>query len=163
MLFTLIPAGFAQSLDEIEKRDAAVVEAWQTAPLTVRHAVFVSEHPTGFGIYKERASNIFKPGEKLAVYAEPVGYGWKRLGDGLFEFGFVVDFLVKSADGEILAGKQDFARLVQRSHVRNREFMLTLDLDLTGATPGNYVVQYALHDIASDKSTSFDLPFKITK
>jgi hypothetical protein len=163
MLLTLVSTSFAQSLSEIDKRDAAVVEAWQATPLTVRHAVFVSEHPAGFGMYKPRASDSFKPGEKLTVYAEPIGYGWKHIADGLFEFGFVVDFLVKSPDGKILAGNQNFARLVQQSHVRNREFMLTLNLDLTGANPGDYVLEYTLHDISSDKSTSFELPFKIAK
>jgi hypothetical protein len=162
-LLTLAPTSFAQSPSEIDKRDAAVVEAWQATPLTVRHAVFVSEHAAGFGMYKPRASDSFKPGEKLTVYAEPLGYGWKPVDDGQFEFGFVVDFLVKSPDGNILAGKQDFARLVQQSHVRNREFMLTLNLDLSGADPGNYVLEYTLHDIASDKSTSFNLPFKIAE
>lgn len=163
MLSALVQTSFAQSLSEIDKRDAAVIEAWQATPLTVRHAVFVSEHPAGFGMYTPHASDSFKPGEKLTAYAEPVGYGWKQVGNGMFEFGFVVDFLVKSPDGKILAGKQDFARLVQQSHVRNREFMLTLNLDLTGASPGDYVLEYTLHDIASDKSTSFDLPFKIAK
>jgi hypothetical protein len=162
-LLSFIPAGFAQSLGEIDKREAAVVEAWQKTPLTIRRAVFVSEHPEGFGMYQPRASNIFKPGELLVVYAEPVGYDWKPIGSGLFEFGFVVDFILKSPDGQILGGKENFATMTKKSHVRNREFFLTLTLNVNGAPPGDYVLEYKLHDIASDKRTSFDLPFKIAK
>ena len=160
MLLGASPVG-AQSLQEIDRRYAAVVEAWEKTPLTVRRALFVADHPHGFGMYQERASNVFKPGEALVVYAEPVGYGAKDGGNGLLEFGFAVDFLIKSPDGQILTGQQDFARLTQQSHIRNLEFMLLLTLNVTGALPGDYVVEYKLRDISGDKSTSFELPFKI--
>jgi len=162
-LLTFIPTGFAQSLADIDKHDAAAVDAWLKTPLTIRRAVFVSEPPDGFGMYAPRASSTFKPGEKLFIYAEPVGYGWKDVGDGLFEFGFTVDFLIKSPDGKILTGKDAFAKVTKQSHVRNREFDVSLNLDVTGAEPGDYVLEYKLHDIASDKSVSFDLPFKVAK
>ena len=84
-------AARAQSLEEIDRREAAVVEAWQKTPLTFRHAVFVSGRPKGFGQFVERKSNVFKPGEKLVAYVEPVGYGWKDIGDGHVEFGFDVE------------------------------------------------------------------------
>ena len=160
MLLGASPVG-AQSLQEIDRRYAAVVEAWEKTPLTVRRALFVADHPQGFGMYQERASNVFKPGEALVVYAEPVGYGAKDGGNGLLEFGFAVDFLIKSPDGQILTGQQDFAHLTQQSHIRNLEFMLLLTLNVTGAPPGDYVVEYKLRDISGDKSTSFELPFKI--
>ena len=151
----------AQSLQEIDRRYASLLEAWEKTPLTVRRTLFVAGHPQGFGLYQERASNVFKPGEALVTYAEPVGYGAKDAGNGLLEFGFAVDFLIKSPDGQILTGQQDFARLTQQSHVRNLEFMLLLTLNVTGAPAGDYVVEYKLRDISGDKSTSFELPFKI--
>src|ERR1700716_3315816 len=103
----------AHSLTEIGRRDNAVIEAWQRTPLTVRRALFVVEHATGFGMYTQRQSNVFKPGEELIAYAEPVGYGWKPKGTGLFEFGFDVGFVIKKPNGEILGGNQNFAHLVQ--------------------------------------------------
>jgi len=41
--------------------------------------------------------------------------------------------------------------------------MLTLTLDVSGADPGDYVLEYKLRDIASAKFTSFELPFNIAK
>jgi hypothetical protein len=38
-----------------------------------------------------------------------------------------------------------------------------LTLNVTGAPPGDYVVEYKMRDIAAEKSTSFELPFKIAK
>ena len=39
--------------------------------------------------------------------------------------------------------------------------MLLLTLNVTGAPSGDYVVEYKLRDISGDKTTSFELPFKI--
>jgi len=163
LLLSSIGSGHSQSLQEVEKAQAALIAAWEKTPLSVRRAIFVAKKAQGFGQFEERSSNVFKAGEPLIAYAEPVGYGWKDVGNGMFEFGFAVDFLIKSPDGKILAGQQDFARLAERSHARNLEFMVTLTLNVTGAPPGDYVVEYKMRDIAGDKSTSFELPFKIAK
>src|SRR5215210_7551160 len=163
LLAGLMSAGLGQSLQDVEKAQAALIAAWEKTPLTVRRVIFVAKKAQGFGQYEERSSNVFKAGEPLIAYAEPVGYGWKDIGNGMFEFGFAVDFLIKSPDGKILAGQQDFARLAERSHARNLEFMVTLTLNVTGAPPGDYVVEYKMRDIASEKSTTFELPFKIGK
>ena len=165
MLAFLAAAGAsrAQTLQEIDRLDAAVVEAWLKTPLTIRRAVFVAEHPEGFGEFVARTSNVFKPGEKLVAYVEPVGYGWKANGKDSFDFGFDVDFLIKSPDGKIVAGQENFAKLRQTSHARNREFMLTLTMSLDGAPAADYVLEYKLRDITGNKSAIVTLPFKIAE
>ena len=165
LILTLIgaEAGHAQTLADIDRRETAVIEAWTATPLTVRKAIFVAEHPEGFGEYLERKNNVFSPGEKLVAYAEPVGYGWKEAGGGIYEFGFKVDFVIKSPDGKVLGGQQDFADLAQKSHARNREFMVVLTLNISDAPPGDYVVEYKLRDVSSDKTATFNMPFKIAK
>jgi hypothetical protein len=162
-LLAFVPTGFAQTLEEIDKRDAAVADAWQKTPLTIRRALFISKSDGGFGMYEPRASNVFPASEKLVAYVEPVGYGWKDVGDGWVEFGFVADFLIKAPDGKVLTGKENFATLVKKSRYRNREFDLVLNLSVADAPPGDYVLEYKLRDVATDKSTSFDMPFKISK
>ena len=156
-----IGAVHAQSVEEVDRRQAALIEAWEKTPLTIRRALFIDGEPRGFGLYKERGSTEFRPGEKIVVYAEPVGYGWKDAGNGMFELGFVVDFVIKTRDGEILAGKENFMRIATESHTRNLEFMVVLTLNMSSAPAGDYVVEYKLHDIASDKTASFQMPFKV--
>ena len=93
LLFALLvtaPISWAQSNNEFDRREAAVYEAWQQAPLTVRRAIFVSDHPEWYGMYTARPSNTFKPGEPLVAYAEPIGYGWKEISKDTYEFGFAV-------------------------------------------------------------------------
>jgi hypothetical protein len=124
-LLLSLGAARAQSLDEIDKRQAALIEAWEKTPLTIRRALFIKGEPRGFGLYQERESGEFKRGEKVIVYAEPVGYGWKDAGKdagkGMFELGFVVDFLIKSPSGDVLTGKENFMRIATESHTRNPE------------------------------------------
>lgn len=162
VLSALLVAGAAsaQSLADIDQADAAVVSAWEKTPLTFRRAIFVTE-AMGFGVYKERADAIFKGGEPLLVYAEPVGYAWKDNGDGTFSFGFNVDLLIKTSTGEIVGGQENFQKLDLTSRARNREFMLTLTLELKGAPPGDYIVEYRTHDAFSAESASIALPFSV--
>jgi hypothetical protein len=163
LMLLLASAGtaYAQTLEEIDKREAALAEAWSATPLTVRRAIFVSQHPDGFGQYVERADSTFKKGEKLVTYAEPVGFGWKPIGNDNYQFGFKVDFLIKTPDGKVLGGQENFADLSETSHARNREFMVVLTMSLTGAPTGSYLIEYTLRDITGAQSTSFSQPFKI--
>jgi hypothetical protein len=156
-------AAQAQTLDDIDRREAAVLEAWSATPLTVRRAIFVEAHPDVYGDYVERKDNVFKQGDKLITYAEPVGYGWKDIGGGLYQFGFNVDFLVKTADGKVMGGQENFANLAAKSRARLREFMVTLNLSLNEIAPGDYVVEYKLRDIASSKTYTISQPYKIVE
>jgi hypothetical protein len=154
---------YAQGIQDIDKREAALLEAWDKTPLSVRRALFETDRAEGFGQYKERSSNAFKPGEKLVAYVEPVGYGWKETSPGSYEFGFDVDFLIESPDQKLLAGQENFAKLVLNSHAKNREFKLNLTMSVSGAPPGDYILEDRLRDVTGDKATTVQLPFKIAK
>ena len=41
--------------------------------------------------------------------------------------------------------------------------MLNLTMNVSGAPPGDYVLEYKLRDITGDKSAVVELPFKIAK
>lgn len=150
----------AQSLEAIDTAEQAVVAAWNATPLAFRKALFV-DNAQGFGVYQARDGATFKGGEPLVVYAEPVGYAWKDNGDGTYSFGFNVDLLLKSSKGEIVGGQENFQKLELTSRSRNREFMLTLTLNIDGAPAGDYIVEYRTRDIHSDKSAVISLPFTV--
>lgn len=162
MLLAAATSAGAQSIEAIEKAEAAVVAAWNATPLAYRRALFV-DHAQGFGVYQARANAVFKSGEPLIVYAEPVGYAWKDKGDGTYTFGFAVDLLVKTSKGEIVGGQENFQTLEMTSRSQNREFMLTLTLNIDGAPAGDYVVEYRTRDINSQKSAVISLPFTVAK
>ena len=93
-------------------------------PFTVRHALFITEEPKGFGSYTPRASAPFKAGEQPVVYAEPVAFGWKSVEDGQYEFGFTVDFILKTAAGKIIGGQDKFANVVLKVGYKTGSFFL---------------------------------------
>jgi hypothetical protein len=150
---------YGQSLDEIDRRDEAVRQAWKKTPFTMRHALFITGEPKGFGSYMPRSAAPFKAGEQIIVYAEPVAFGWKSVEDGQYEFGFTVDFILKTAAGKIIGGQDKFANVVFKSRAQNREFFLKLDLNLTDADPGDYLLDFRVHDAETDKSAMIELPF----
>jgi hypothetical protein len=42
---------------------------------------FVSSEPGGYGIYEDKKSNVFKPGETFLVYVESLGYTYGTVTD----------------------------------------------------------------------------------
>ncbi len=159
---TITPAtvAAAPTLVDIETLAKALTDAWEKTPMTTRHAVFVDQPAENYGSYTERTSNVFKPGEKLITYVEPVGYTFKPDGNRQ-DFGVVVDFVLKSPDGKLLAGQEGFGKFIKSSQAKLMEFMLTLTMSVDGAPDGDYVLEYRLKDINSSKTTVVSQPFKI--
>jgi hypothetical protein len=152
----------AQTIKDIDNEEAGLEAIWEKTPLTVHRSVFINGDPAAFGMYIERTPHVFKPGEPILIYAEPIGYRWKDEGDGTFAFGISADVLILNKDKKVIGGKEDVFRKVYRSHVRNKELMLTIHLNLTGAPAGNYVAEYRLHDLMSEQATTAELPFTIS-
>lgn len=152
----------AQADVKLAEAEAAYEAAWLELPISFRKVVLVNQ-VNGFGIYEQRKDSVFKGDEPIVVYAEPVGYVWKDNGDGSFSFGFDVDLLVKTPEGQIVAGQENFQKFEMKSQAKNKEFMLTLTLTLTGAPPGDYVIEYVTRDIASSKSGKLSVPITVSK
>ena len=109
----------------------------------------------GFGVYQPHNSSIFRPGEKIVLYIEPVGYSYKPIGS-MFLMNFTGDLLISDKAGHVLGGFQNLPLSTILSHHKNRELTLTVSLTQTKPfPPGNYVLKYTIHDIPTGKS--FDI------
>lgn len=115
----------------------------------------------GYGMIETREP-VFKPGEKLVAYAEPVGLGWKPGGRGWIA-SFRADVEIIDNTGRLLGGQKDFGVFGFDSRVRNQEVTTTLTLDISGIPPGQYNVRYVFHDDITQRSTDFTLPFTLTE
>lgn len=149
-----------KSLDAYETMRKATLQVWDASPLVFRRALFVAGSPGGFGIYNPRPDNVFKPGEKLVIYAEPIGFKWQNK-DGLEHALLVADLELRAEDGNVVASQEGFGEFTFNSHDQNMEVMAVLTIDFTGAPEGKYVVQYTFRDKMSDKTGKFELPFEI--
>jgi len=124
----------------------------------VRRAVFVRKPAGGYGIFNPREP-VFRPGEKLLVYMEPIGYGFREAARGVWGFQLTVDLEIATADGRILGGQKAFAKFPITSRQKNMEFFMSLELDLGKAPPGQYLLVLTVHDDVRKQSTKVEMPF----
>lgn len=157
----LAGTALADPMDDLVKAQNAAYEAWAKVPLTEQKVAFISGPSEGYGMYTERDGNVFKPGEPIITYVEPIGFGWKELPKDMYEINLVVDFAVATEDGTIIGGQKGFSKTVFQSHVANTELKLDLTLNLSNAPAGKYTVTYTIHDMSADQSSSFDQTFEI--
>ena len=82
----LSQAAYAGPTEDLTKAEQKTYDAWQALPLTERTITFITEPSTGYGMYKEKGSKVFKAGEKIITYVEPIGYGWKDIAITLWKW-----------------------------------------------------------------------------
>ena len=152
-------SGEGKHIEALEAMSEGLDQLWAQTPLTVRKAVFVSEPPSRFGVYQGRDGSVFKPGEKLFIYAEPVGYAYRKDGDA-YEIDMVADVALRSPRGT-LGVQKGFATFGLKSLAKVREFHVPITYDFSGLEAGEYVAKTTLTDQVSGKKTSFDMPFTI--
>ena len=153
-------ANAGQHIEAVETLRRAVNALVAKSPLALRRVQFISAAPKGFGIYQPRPNNVFRVGEPLIVYAEPVGLAWKV--EGAVNHALVVtDFEIRTPDGKILGGQKEFGRFEFTSREQNLEIMTHLTITLSGAPRGSYVFAATYRDQGSSKSAVLELPFEI--
>ena len=154
----LLAAGKPLAAWEAVERAADAV--WEKMPLRIAKALFVVGDPRGYGIFDPRENNVFKPGETIVVYAEPVGFGHRRV-NGINEIDLDVGLIVRDKSGKTVASQGSFGQFRLRSRRRNREFFLKLTISLKGAPAGDYVLSFPITDKVKNRKTEFSLPFRI--
>lgn len=149
-----------QHVEAVEALRRAINLLTANGPLVLRRVQFIAAPPKGFGIYQPRANNVFRPGEPLIVYAEPVGVGWK-MADGQNRAHMVTDFEIRTVDGKVLGGQREFGRFEFISRDQNQEIFTHLTITLSGAPRGQYVLAATYRDQMTGKSAALELPFEI--
>ncbi|HET9273251.1 MAG TPA: hypothetical protein VFO09_03185 [Methyloceanibacter sp.] len=149
-----------RAIEAIDSARTAVTEALNKAPLGFRRILFVKDIPEGFAAYQPRADNTFRTDEPIIVYTEPIGVAWKKEGDE-YSSKLVVDFEIRSPDGQVLAGQRGFGEFELDAREPPLDYMSHIKLDVTGAPEGSYILGITIHDTNSGKSATTDLPFEI--
>lgn len=128
---------------------------------SIGKAAFVSADPVGYGMYDPRPSAVFKPGEALVSYVEPVGLTWKPVDGGKIQTRFTVDLDILATNGEVLANQKAFGSFTFTGFLRNQEIYSTLTTDVSGAAAGDYILRFHFNDLNSGKTASIDQKFTI--
>ena len=154
---TLLTQGkTAEALDALS---AAIDSICRASPLSFRTVVVV-DSSSGYGVYSEKTDKTFKPDEKLKVYVEPVCFGYGGSGNST-KIGFTADLAIENTTGQVLGEAKDVFSLSTPSTPNKREFSMTLSFGVPFLRPGDYKAIFTVRDQNSDKTGTFEVPFKV--
>jgi hypothetical protein len=156
---TLVERGYeAAALGAFDKATDAF---WAASPLQLRVITF-ADSVAGYGDYAARADAVFRSGDTLRLYFEPVGYGFAPDGDGV-KAGLTVDVEIRTPGGLILGSAKDFARLEWTGRRPMHEVHATVETRLPFLKPGDYLLLLTLRDQGSSKTKDVTLPFSVVE
>ncbi len=142
------------TLDEAREQYLA---AWNQTEFDSAFSTYVDEFSAaGYGVYQEHG-NVFRPGETMVLYVEPVGFDHEQVideeGNTLYLMNMTADYVIASGNGTELQVIEDIPVGSIVSHRPNIE--LFLELTLTQASPfpvGDYLITYVVTDEVSGES-----------
>jgi hypothetical protein len=141
-----------------------LADVWgQTLDVSFTQALLVAEQATGYGVYNPRATNIFKMGEPILIYCEPVGFDYGNPGEGLWSVNFFIDLQVLDSGGNQLANLPEVTQYNMVSRHLNREIPANITYTLQGIKAGRYTLVTTLRDKNSQKSGSFQTAIEIAE
>jgi len=161
LTLTALPAAAETSLTAYEAARSALLAIWAELPLTIRNVALTDGVPQGYGNYTVHDGNSYRAGEVIHVYAEVLGYGWRDNGDGTFSKLLDADLALLDANGTTVASKPKFLSTDVRSRQKVLESDLAFNVTLSAFQPGAYKLQFAVHDRAGGKDTTFDVPITL--
>ena len=152
---------------DLEAARQQYLSAWNDTAFSSKLDVFIAEgSDLGYGIYREHIpANVFRPGETIVLYVEPVGYGHQPLTDAsvnsrattLYLMNMTADYIISDSTGSELQAIEDVPVGNLISHRQNLELFLTLTLRQDEPFPvGDYVVTYVVYDQVTGQSFQID-------
>lgn len=135
----------------------------QALEVSFTQALLVETEATGYGVYNPRATNVFKQGEPVLIYCEPVGFDYGNPGEGLWSVNFFIDLQVLDSGGNQLANLPEVTQYNTTSRHLNREIPANITYTLQGIKPGRYTLVTTLRDKNSQKSGSFQTAIEIAE
>ncbi len=144
------------------------MSVWNQTEFNATFSTFVEPlSAAGYGVYQEHGS-VFRPGETIVLYVEPVGFGYKQIPDGngssLYLMNMTADYVIASSNGTELQTIENVPVGSIVSHRANTE--LFLELTLTQARPfpvGDYNIKYTITDEVSGKSFQLEKQIRVAE
>ncbi|KIX15703.1 hypothetical protein [Dethiosulfatarculus sandiegensis] len=140
----------------------ATAEAWRRFPFTAVNVHLVAAQPAGYGRFIPRVDNVFRPGEPLILYLEPVGFVVKEdKNTGKYRYRLVADFNMVDAWGRVVSGRRTVGRFEGETAQFPDRYPLTFTYSLSGLPPGEYKVETIIRDLLGKKSHTVVTPIRV--
>ena len=165
----------ANELAELEAARQQYLSAWNNTAFASQFDVFIAEgSDSGYGIYGEHLpASVFRPGETIVLYVEPVGYGHQPITDASttpdgggnstatirtpYLINMTADIIISDSSGTELQRFEDLPVGELKSYRQNLEMFLTLAVTQSQPFPvGDYIVTYVVHDQVTGQSFQID-------
>jgi hypothetical protein len=153
------------TLDSAKKQYMSV---WNQTEFNATFNTFVEPlSAAGYGVYQEHGS-VFRPGETIVLYVEPVGFGYRQIPDGngsaLYLMNMTADYVIASSNGTELQTIEDVPVGSIVSHRANTELFLELTLMQARPFPvGDYDIKYTITDEVSGKSFQLEKQIRVAE
>ncbi len=164
--------GDNSQLVQLEAARQQYLASWNDTGFTSQFDVFVAEGTVGlYGQYREHVPvNVFRPGETIVLYLQPVGFGHQPFtetveiegtGDAVTRTFYLInltaDYIISDPAGTVLTTIEDIPAGNIISHQQITELPMTLTLTQSQPFPvGDYVVTYVMHDHVTGQSFQID-------
>ncbi|MGD8561137.1 MAG: hypothetical protein PVG03_01315 [Desulfarculaceae bacterium] len=140
----------------------AAAEAFKRLPFKALNVHLVAAPPSGFGRYLPRVDNVYRPGEPLILYMEPVGFKViENQKNGLYRFSLTADFNLVDAWGMVVSGRRSVGRFGGESRQFPDRYPLTFTYNLAGLPAGEYRFETILRDLLGKRSHTVVTPIHI--
>jgi hypothetical protein len=107
----------ATNLSGVTRERQQYLLSWNNTGFTSQFDVFIAEGTVGlYGVYREHVpANVFRPGETIVLYVEPVGFGHQPLIDAsvdssattLYLMNMTADYIISYSTGSELPELSD--------------------------------------------------------
>jgi hypothetical protein len=161
-------------LGQLEAVRQDYLSVWNSTAFSSQFDVFIAEGTDGgYGVYREHTpANVFRPGETIVLYLEPVGFGHQAItatstddvgiNDSsvsmpMYLIEMTVDIIISDAAGTQLQALEDLPGASFISHRENTEFPLVVTLTQSEPFPvGDYILSYIIYDQVTGQSFQID-------
>ncbi|MGD8563946.1 MAG: hypothetical protein PVG03_15495 [Desulfarculaceae bacterium] len=140
----------------------AVEAIWAKTPYHLDTVTLTQQKSDGYGQYDPKDNNVYPSGKStIYIYMEPRAYKITQTKPGVFNFGLALDLYLLRPDGKVVFGKENFARLQKNSRRPNREFSVSVTVNLTNAPAGKYLLKLVARDKNSKGRAEARVPIEI--
>jgi hypothetical protein len=145
--------------EDILKLKEKIIELQNKGELGFRNFT-ICTNIIGFGSYVPVPAPVFKAGDQIQFYYEPVNVFTGRR-EGLYEIWYTQDMVVQDVKGNVLLNKADALDFHYTSKTPVLDLYVTNSLDVSGLAPGKYQFKAVLKDKLRNKQIAKAVEFTI--
>jgi hypothetical protein len=157
------------NMTDFETARQQYLDSWNQTELQAAFSTFIEPYSEqGYGVYDEHPSDVFRPGDTITLYIEPVGFSHMPVlddqGNTLYQMNLTARVAIEDEAGNLLATIEDLPPFELVSHRKNTELYMTVAVTQQQPFPeGAYRLTYEIGDGQTGESTLLTKEIRIAQ